>query len=64
MLTVRDHISHALNPLHVYCRVLDCGLPRCLALRWCTAYERSLFRVVRLLLALTVYKPSNHRRKV
>jgi hypothetical protein len=55
-VTLRDHIAHALNPLHVYCRARDCGVPKGVAVRCCVTYERTLFRVVRLALASPLFK--------
>lgn len=63
-LTDKNELMHIANPLHVYCRLMDRGLDRGLSVRCCTVYERTLFRVVRLLVSLTRRKPSNHRRKV
>lgn len=37
-------IEHYLNPLHVYCRLMDIGIPRSIAVVLCKAYERLLFK--------------------
>jgi hypothetical protein len=38
------YLQHHFNPLHVYCRLRDCGLPSAVAIRVMSAYER-LYRV-------------------
>ncbi|MCF8144175.1 MAG: hypothetical protein K9N21_09670 [Deltaproteobacteria bacterium] len=37
-------LQHTLNPLHVYCRLLDAGLSRDFSAQLCRYYEISLFR--------------------
>ncbi len=44
MTTMRCHLQHLLNPLHVYCRLQDAGLAESLARRLCCAYERAVYR--------------------
>lgn len=39
-------LQHALNPLHVYCRLRDSGLPPAQAQRVCRLYERFVYRLV------------------
>ena len=41
---IRDALTHRLNPLHVYCRLRDMGLPGALARCLSRGYERVLFR--------------------
>jgi len=44
MHTLRRHLQHILNPLHLYCRLLEAGVTEHLALRLSQAYERTLYR--------------------
>jgi hypothetical protein len=37
-------LQHYFNPLHVYCRLRDLGIPKVLALFMCRFYERAVFR--------------------
>jgi len=37
---IRLHLEHALNPLHVYCRLLDMGFSKDFSRRVCVIYER------------------------
>lgn len=37
---MRDHLRHHLNPLHLYCRLMDSGVEHGVARRICTWYER------------------------
>jgi len=41
----RNACRHVLNPLHVYCRLKDLGLPSSVAHRMCRVYERFIFRL-------------------
>ena len=41
---ITDAIRHHLNPLHLYCRLCDLGLPAALARLLCSGYERTLYR--------------------
>ncbi|WP_328285324.1 hypothetical protein [Desulfovibrio sp. X2] len=36
-------LQHSLNPLHVYCRLKDCGLSHGVALRVSVFYERHVY---------------------
>jgi len=36
--------QHYLNPLHVYCRLCDLGLPNPVARTLCAGYERIIYR--------------------
>ncbi len=44
MRTIRTYLQHRLNPLHVYCRLCDYGVPNGFARRVSAAYER-IYRV-------------------
>jgi hypothetical protein len=37
-------MQHYLNPLHVYCRLRDIGIPRGVAILLCKVYERTIFK--------------------
>lgn len=39
----RYRIQHRVNPLHVYCRLLDLGVGRFISRRICVFYEKLLF---------------------
>lgn len=41
--TVRMRVTHAMNPLHVYCRLRGFGLSGQLAMRLCQLYERVVY---------------------
>lgn len=36
----KAYLQHRFNPLHVYCRMRDYGLPNRMAMRVSNAYER------------------------
>ncbi|SNR75654.1 hypothetical protein SAMN04488503_1063 [Humidesulfovibrio mexicanus] len=42
--TMRLRLQHLLNPLHLYCRLVEAGVARSLARRMSRAYERALYR--------------------
>ena len=44
MTTLRHRLQHLLNPLHLYCRLLEAGFAERTALRMSRAYERALYR--------------------
>lgn len=44
MRTIRIFLQHRLNPLHVYCRLCDYGVPNGFAKKVSAAYER-IYRV-------------------
>jgi hypothetical protein len=44
MHTLRRHLQHLLNPLHLYCRLQEAGFTEPLARRLSHAYERALYR--------------------
>jgi hypothetical protein len=37
-------LQHYLNPLHIYCRLMDIGIPKSVAGLLCRTYERLVFR--------------------
>jgi hypothetical protein len=37
-------LQHYLNPLHVYCRLMDIGIPRSFAMLVCKLYEQMIFK--------------------
>ncbi|TIH19303.1 hypothetical protein D0S45_03735 [Marinifilum sp. JC120] len=41
-------MEHIFNPLHIYCRLVDCGLPSAKAKKVARAYELCLFKPVTL----------------
>lgn len=45
MVKVRNYLQHRLNPLHVYCRLRDCGFSRRTAHRVSGLYERWFYRI-------------------
>ena len=40
MRSVRAYLQHRLNPLHIYCRLCECGISPMTAKRLSCAYER------------------------
>lgn len=46
MRQLKDLLQHALNPLHVYCRLCSRGWPPARAQRVCRLYERFVYRLV------------------
>ena len=47
-------LQHKLNPLHVYCRLLDRGMARRDSIRLCRYYETGVYRWVRVLMRWTL----------
>lgn len=41
---IRNALTHRLNPLHLYCRLRDMGLPGALARTLTAGYERVVYR--------------------
>jgi len=41
---ITDALKHRLNPLHVYCRLCDLGLPAPFARSLTAGYERMVYR--------------------
>jgi hypothetical protein len=48
-------IQHCLNPLHVYCRLLDRGIGRRLSLSACKTYEILLFMCLSYLIKTLIH---------
>jgi hypothetical protein len=43
-------VQHTLNPLHVYCRLVDAGMDRHFGLVLSRLYEKTVFKVIRYML--------------
>ena len=41
-----DKIEHVLNPLHVYCRLVEFGYDKKRSLSACGYYEKTVYRVI------------------
>ncbi len=48
-LLLRHHGQHWLSPLHVFCRLKDCGLDTMQAAKWAARYERYVYRYTGLI---------------
>jgi len=35
---------HIMNPLHIYCRLIDCGIPKKFSYKICFTYEKVIFK--------------------
>lgn len=46
MSRIRSCLQHHLNPLHIYCRLRDWGLPAGPARTMSVCYERLVYRIV------------------
>ncbi|WP_172677121.1 thioredoxin domain-containing protein [Salidesulfovibrio brasiliensis] len=46
MQAIRARLQHRLNPLHIYCRLRDCGLGDQTAQRLSSCWERLVYRLV------------------
>jgi hypothetical protein len=44
---MRATILHFVNPLHIYCRLRNLGIPKSKARRICETYEFSVFNYLR-----------------
>ena len=42
----RNACRHVLNPLHIYCRLKDIGVPVSVARKMSLVYERFVFRLL------------------
>ena len=42
--------QHTLNPLHVYCRLVEAGVDRRVGLLLSRLYEKTVFKVIRYML--------------
>lgn len=51
-------LKHYLNPLHLYCRLRDLGMPKQWALFLCKFYEKTMFRV--LASGIALFSSENH----
>jgi hypothetical protein len=53
------NIQHRMNPLHIYCRLVEGGLDRRVSLAFCKSYEHLVFfwlrRVLKTLMYLHVF---------
>ncbi|MBG0772805.1 hypothetical protein [Oleidesulfovibrio alaskensis] len=45
MRKIKSYLQHRLNPLHIYCRLRDCGISAGAAARFSALYERYLYRL-------------------
>ncbi|WP_419780743.1 hypothetical protein [Maridesulfovibrio sp.] len=41
---IKAYLEHIFNPLHIYCRLMDCGLPSSKAKKVARTYEICLFK--------------------
>ena len=48
-------IQHRLNPLHVYCRLLDKGLGKKPSMYMCRSYEIVIFVWIKLIIKTLIY---------
>jgi len=44
MKRLRNYLQHRLNPVHMYCRLMDFGVAKERARRMCSVYERFIYR--------------------
>lgn len=44
MDVMRRFMQHHLNPMHIFCRLRECGFASLPARRLCLAYERLVYR--------------------
>jgi hypothetical protein len=49
------NIQHRINPLHIYCRLVDGGLDRRVSLVFCRFYEHLVFFWLRRVLKTLMY---------
>ncbi|RLC31123.1 MAG: hypothetical protein DRH37_03755 [Deltaproteobacteria bacterium] len=49
------NIQHRLNPLHIYCRFMDCGINRKLSAAICRSYEMIIFHWVNMVIKTLVH---------
>lgn len=43
-------VLHTLNPLHVYCRLVEAGMDKRVGLLFSRLYEKTVFRLIRRML--------------
>jgi hypothetical protein len=41
---LKNSLQHLLNPVHMYCRLMDFGMTKTRARRMCAVYERVFYR--------------------
>lgn len=41
-----NFVKHFFNPLHIYCRLIDCGCPEKRARNICKRYDRIFFAII------------------
>lgn len=41
---MRNFIQHWFNPIHIFCRLKDMGLPKGKAMQFCSIYERFVYK--------------------
>ncbi|WP_170304573.1 hypothetical protein [Desulfolutivibrio sulfodismutans] len=41
---LKNSLQHLLNPVHMYCRLMDFGMTKNRARRMCAVYERLIYR--------------------
>jgi hypothetical protein len=62
MNTLMLSVQHAMNPLHIYCRLMDLGLGKRISLLVIKCYEHLLYQwlihLTTISMALCRYKPS------
>jgi hypothetical protein len=46
MNSLRNFLQHKLNPVHMYCRLMDFGLDKVRARKMCSVYERYFYSVM------------------
>ena len=44
MKRLRNYLQHRLNPVHMYCRLMEFGMARDNARRVCSVYERFIYK--------------------
>ena len=46
MYRFKNYLQHRLNPVHMYCRLMDIGIGKHRARLVCAVYERFLYRMM------------------
>jgi hypothetical protein len=52
--TMRAYLNHVLNPMHIFCRLRDMGIPKPLAMRIFKGYDK-WYRLSWFIIDLTTY---------
>ena len=52
------------NPLHIYCRLMDCGMDKDYATRLCEIYEEVLYKPINKFFLKPLHKIETHFRDV